>query len=150
MAPMTHQGRSAPPLPRDAQRAMLALALLLPAGCSSLAGPQDPPAALSADYRTQIATHLRTTFNKNPLTGPAEISEPRWVFGNKGWSWQVCVRFQDRGHQRTYTLFFKGSDFVDERYAVQTDACAAQTYSELDLGQVVTRPGSAGDPGPLY
>jgi hypothetical protein len=63
----------------------------------------------------------------------------------------VCVRFQDRGHQRTYVLFFKGSEFLDERYAVLTDACDAQTYSEFDLGPSgAMRPGAVGDPGPLY
>jgi len=139
--------------PRHATpRMALTLTLVLLAGCSSLAGPQDGPATapLNSDYRSMIATHLKSTFTKSPLTGPAEISEPRWVLANKGWSWQVCVRFQDRGHQRTYTLFFKGSEFLDERYAVLTDACDAQTYSEFDLGPGSIRPGAVGDPGPLY
>jgi len=138
------------PLQHATQRVALALVLL--AGCSSLAEPQPgaPTAALNADYRSMIATHLKSIFAKSPLTGPAEISNPRWVLANRGWSWQVCVRFQDRGHQRTYALFFKGSEFLDERYAVLTDACAAQTYSEFDLGSGLMRPGAVGDPGPLY
>ena len=140
------------PLQYATPRLALALTLALLAGCSSLAGPQEGAATapLNADYRGMIAARLRAEFTKPPLTGPAEISNPRWVLANKGWSWQVCVRFQDRGHQRTYALFFKGSEFLDERYAVLTDACDAQTYSEFDLGSGVMRPGAVGDPGPLY
>ena len=52
--------------------------------------------------------------------------------------------------RRGIALFFKGSEFLDERYAVLTDACDAQTYSEFDLGSGLTRPGAIGDPGPLY
>ena len=135
-----------------AQRVALVLMLVLVAGCSSLAEPQEgaATAALNSDYRHMIAIHLKSIFAKSPPAGPAEISNPRWVLANKGWSWQVCVRFQDRDHQRTYTLFFKGSEFLDERYAVQTDACAAQNYSEFDLGSGAMRPGAVGDPGPLY
>jgi hypothetical protein len=152
MAPMTYRQRSAMPLQYATPRLALALTLALLAGCSSLAGPQEGAATapLNADYRGMIAARLRAEFTKPPLTGPAEISNPRWVLANKGWSWQVCVRFQDRGHQRTYALFFKGSEFLDERYAVLTDACDAQTYSEFDLGSGVMRPGAVGDPGPLY
>ncbi|MGD0150903.1 MAG: hypothetical protein ABSB77_20165 [Xanthobacteraceae bacterium] len=152
MAPMTYRQRSAMPLQHAALRVALAPTLVLLAGCSSLAGPQDGAATapLNADYRSMIATRLKSEFTKSPLTGPAEISNPRWVLANKGWSWQVCVRFQDRGHQRTYALFFQGSEIIDERYAVLTDACDAQTYSEFDLGPGSMRPGAAGDPGPLY
>jgi hypothetical protein len=152
MAPMTDRRRSAMPLHHATLRVTLVLALVLLAGCSSLAGPQEGAATapLNSDYRRTIAAHLRSTFTKSPLTGPAEISEPRWVLSNKGWSWQVCVRFQDRGHQRTYALFFNGAEFLDERYAVLSDACDAQTYSEFDLGTSSMRPGAVGDPGPLY
>jgi hypothetical protein len=103
MAPMTYRRRSAMPLQHTTLRVALTLTLVLLAGCSSLAGPQDGAATapLNSDYRRMIATHLKATFTKSPLTGPAEISDPRWVLANKGWSWQVCVRFQDRGHQRT-------------------------------------------------
>jgi hypothetical protein len=152
MAPMTYRRPSATPPQHATLRASFALTLVLLAGCSSLAGPQEGAATapLNSDYRRMVATHLKAAFTKSPLTGPAEISDPRWVLANKGWSWQVCVRFQDRGHQRTYALFFKGSEFLEERYAVLTDACAAQTYSEFDLGSGVMRPGAVGDPGPLY
>ena len=140
------------PLQHAALRVALVPTLVLLAGCSSLAGPQDGAATapLNSDYRRMIATHLKAAFMSWPMVGPAEISNPRWVLGNKGWSWQVCVRFQDRGHRRTYAVFFKGSEFLDERYAVLTDACDAQTYSEFDLNSGAMRPGAVGDPGPLY
>ena len=152
MAPMTYRQCFTMPLQHATQRVALVLTLVVLAGCSSLAEPQEgaATAALNSDYRRIIATHLKNAFTKSPLTGPAEISNPRWVLANKGWSWQVCVRFQDRGHQRTYALFFKGSEFLDERYAVLTDACDALTYSEFDLGSGAMRPGAVGDPGPLY
>jgi hypothetical protein len=140
------------PLQHAPLRLALVLTLVLLAGCSSLAGPQEgvATAPLNSDYRGMIAAHLKSAFTKSPLTGPAEMSNPRWVLANKGWSWQVCVRFQDRGHRRTYALFFKGSELLDERYAVLTDACDAQTYSEFDLSSGAMRPGAVGDPGPLY
>src|ERR1700685_1231570 len=108
MAPMTYRRRSAMPLPHATWRWALVQTLVRLAGCSSLAGPQDGAATapLNSDYRRMIAAHLKAAFTKSPLTGPAEISNPRWVLANKGWSWQVCVRFQDCCHQRTYTLLF--------------------------------------------
>ncbi len=77
-----------------------------------------------------------------------EISEPRWTQSNRGWSWLACVHFQDRGHRRTYAVFFNESDVIDGRYAVQSDGCNAQTYSPFDLGS--GGPRSLGDTGPLY
>jgi hypothetical protein len=131
--------------------AAVLLVLTLTAACSSLAGPTDNAATspLSPDYRGMIAKHLKTVFKDMTPGGGVEISDPRWAQSNKGWGWMVCVHFQDRGHQRTYVYFFNRNDFVDERYAVQTDHCEAQTYSALDLGPGI-RPGAVGDPGPLY
>jgi hypothetical protein len=152
MPPMKDRRRSATPRQNATRRVSLLPALVLLAGCSSLAEPREeaPTAPLDPGYRAMIATHLKTIFrNLTPGDG-VEISDPRWVQANKGWSWQVCVQFQDRGHRRSYALFFRGSEFIDERYAVLTDACAAQSYSALDLGAGAIRPGSVGDPGPLY
>jgi hypothetical protein len=134
------------PFRRAARGAAALLALALTAACSSLAQPTTTT-ALSADYRVTVAKHMKTLFKD--LAGGVEISDPRWAQSNKGWGWTVCVHFPDRGHQRTYVLVFNGAEFIDERYAVQTDSCAAQNYSALDLG-AGTRPGSVGDPGPLY
>jgi len=43
------------------------------------------------------------------------------------------VHFQDRGHLRTYAIFIDGNAVVDARYAVQTDNCGSQTYTQFDL-----------------
>jgi hypothetical protein len=145
---MTLQRRSATALRRSAPRAALLLALALTAACSSLAEPTENAATLSPDYRSMVAKRLKTLL-KDAVPGGVEISDPRWAQSNKGWGWMVCIHYPDRGHQRTYVYFFNGSEFVDERYAVQTDHCEAQTYSALDLGPAI-RPGAVGDPGPLY
>jgi hypothetical protein len=141
------RGRSdlATPVRRALPRAALLLVAALTAGCGSLANEVVPTVALNPDYRGMIAKHLKIALNKAPPDGPAEISDPRWVLSNKGWAWQVCIHFQDRGHQRTYVVFFDRT-IVDERYAVQTDACGTQTYSEFDLGSGM-RPAGV---GPLY
>jgi len=134
---------------RGACRAAALLSLTLTAACSSLA-TEGAQTALNPDYRATIAKRLQPIFSKTPPSGPIEISDPRWVQANKGWGWMVCIRFQDRGHPRTYVMILDRNEFLDERYAVQTDACGAQTYSGLDVGSGSMRPGSVGDPGPLY
>jgi hypothetical protein len=64
----------------------------------------------------------------------------------KGWVWMTCVRFEDKGHPRTYALFIKDGGVIDSRDAVQTDACITQTYGVFDaLG-----PARAGILGPLH
>jgi hypothetical protein len=146
--PMTLRCRSATSLRRAAPRAALLLALAFTAACSSLAEPTENTSALSPDYRSMIAKRLKTLL-KDAVPGGVEISDPRWAQSNKGWGWMVCIHYPDRGHQRTYVYFFNRSEFVDERFAVQTDHCEAQTYSALDLGPAI-RPGAVGDPGPLY
>jgi hypothetical protein len=135
-------------LRRAARRAALLLALAVTAACSSLAGPTDNTSALSADYRSMIAKRLKVML-KDTVAGGVEISDPRWTQSNKGWGWMLCVHYPDRGHRRTYVYFLDRSDFVDERFAVQTDHCEVGTYSALDLGPAI-RPGAVGDPGPLY
>jgi hypothetical protein len=147
--PMTLHRRCATPLRRTALRAAVLLAPALTAACGSLAEPTGITAALSPDYRSMIAKRLKNTFKDVAAAGGVEISDPRWAQSNKSWGWMVCIHFPDRGHQRTYVYFFDRGDFVDERYAVQTDHCEAQTYSAFDLGPAI-RPGAVGDPGPLY
>lgn len=148
--PMPFRCRSVLLLLQAAQRIALLLALTLTAACGSLAGPTDGAATstLSPDYRTKVAKHLKVVF-KGTIEGGVQISDPRWTQSNKGVGWMVCVRFQDRGHQRTYVFVFNGDDFIDERYAVVTDNCGTEGYSALDLGPGI-RPGAFGDPGPLY
>jgi hypothetical protein len=145
---MTLHRRSATSLRCAAPRVALLLASAVTAACSSLAGPTENGTALSPDYRSMIAKRLKAML-KDSVAGGVEISDPRWAQSNKGWGWMVCIHYPDRGHQRTYVYYFDHSDFVDERFAVQTDHCEAQTYSAFDLGPAI-RPGAVGDPGPLY
>jgi hypothetical protein len=148
---MLDRHRTAKLLGPLARRAAMLPAVALLAACGSMAQPQGgPTSTLNPDYRAMIASHLNTAFTSAKPSGPAEISDPRWVQSNKAWAWQVCIHFQDRGHLRTYVVFIKGSEFVDERYAIQTDGCGAQTYSEFELNPMGRRPGAVGDPGPLY
>jgi hypothetical protein len=62
-----------------------------------------------------------------------EISGLRWVHSLKGWSWLTCVHFLDHGHLRTYALFMQNDVVVEGRYAVQSDSCAAQSYTPFDI-----------------
>ena len=64
----------------------------------------------------------------------------------KGWVWMTCVRFEDKGHPRTYAFFIKDGTVIDSRYAVHTDACNTQTYGVFDA----MGPTRAGILGPLY
>jgi hypothetical protein len=133
-------------------RAALLAALMLAPGCSNLALPNDDMPAAGPDpaYSKLIATFIKNTFTNMSPNDPAEISQPRWVQSNKGWSWISCIHFQDKGRRRTYSVFFKQNDIVDSRYSISTDACATQSYVPLDLTSGVQRPGTIGDNGPLY
>lgn len=128
-----------------AWRAVLLTALALPA-CSHTAPSQElPTVGPDPAYAKLIAAHLQTTFKNLTPNDGLEISPPRWVQSNKGWSWLACVHFQDRGHRRTYAVFFNNSEVVDGRYAVETDDCGTQTYSPFNLTTM-----SPGAVGPLY
>jgi hypothetical protein len=133
-------------------RAVLAAALVGLSGCSHVAMTSEASPAVAADpgYTRLVASRLKTSFKNLSPNDAVEISQPRWVLANKGWSWLVCVHFQDRGHRRTYALFLSGTEVVDERYAVQTDGCDAESYVPFDLGMGATGPGAVGGTGPLY
>ena len=121
-------------LRRATRRAALALALVISPGCSDLARPSEaaPPAA-QPPYVSLAANYLRSVLKDRAFDEDFRISGLRWVDSIKGWSWLVCVHFQDRGHLRTYALFIQGNAVVDARYAVETDNCGAQTYTQFDL-----------------
>jgi len=137
-------------LPLKIAASALAIPLML-SGCSSLAfAPEDAPAAgPDPSYNTLIAKHLRKFEDINSFSG-FEISDFRWIHSVKGWSWLTCIRFQDRGRIRTYALFIKDDDVVLGRFAVETDACAVQTYVPFAPMPDVRRPGTAGELEPLY
>ena len=105
------------------------------AACSGLAASNEEVPATSLDpaYPQIVANYLRSTFKDYPSYESFEISEPRWVHALVGWSWITCVRFQDRGHSRTYALFLQSGKVIEGRYAVETDACGAQAYAPFAL-----------------
>ena len=132
-------------------RAALLLALALPA-CSDLALPKEdlPPAGAEQALNTVVGDQLKTLFKDRAAYQAFEISGYRWVHGFKGWSWLTCVRFQERGHPRTYALFVKDGAVIDSRYAVETDACDGETYAPFDPATGLLRPASVSLQQPLY
>lgn len=133
-----HGGRS------RLQRAVRAALLLAAAGfagtlagCSGLAATSEEPPATGPglSFQEMIAGHLKKTLKNYSSYDSFEISDPRWVHSIKGWNWLTCIRYQDHGHLRSYAVFFSGDKVVDDRYAVQTDNCAAQTYSPFERMQ---------------
>ena len=116
------------------------LLLCLIAGCSDLviSGAALPPSELNPTYRKTVENYVRSTFKNYASLNNLEISDPRWVHSITGWTWMTCVRFQEGGHQRVYSLFL--NDLKYSRYAVQTDACNAQSYVPLDRA-APARPG---------
>lgn len=127
------------------------LALLLPA-CSPLALPQKqmPAAGPNASYEKLIASEINSLFKDRASYQAFEISRARWVHAIKGWSWRTCVRFQDHGNRRTYTLFIKDGVVIDNRYAVETDGCNGETYAPFDPATGTLRPVSFGAQKPIY
>ncbi len=113
---------------------MLALMLLALPGCSELAQSSEtsPPAA-QPPYVSLVSTYLQSTMKDRAAYDNFEISGLRWVHALKGWSWLACVHFHDRGHLRSYALFLQDNSVVDGRFAVETDTCEAQTYTQFDV-----------------
>ena len=129
-------GRGRRTLWQAVRYAALGLSLFGAAACSELAQssqaasapPAQPPAyvSLSAQYL------LSTLKDRSAYSGFA-ISGLRWVDSMKGWAWLACIHFQDHGQLRSYAIFIQDNAVVDARYAVETDACASQTYTPFDL-----------------
>jgi hypothetical protein len=133
---------------RQAAGAALLLALSMLTACGDLALPNEEMPASGPDpsYHTLIAKYFSRAFKDYDSYNAFEISAFRWVHSLNGWAWIACVRFQDRGHPRIYALFIKDGKVVDGRYAVQSDACDAQTYTPF----VAMRPARPGILEPLY
>ncbi len=140
-----------PAFSRHAIRVFLFFLSVLP-GCSEIGSPKEemPAAGPDPGYYTLVADHLKTSFNDHASYNTFSISGFRWVHAVKGWTWLVCVRFQDRGHERTYAMFIKEGAVVDARYAVQADACDTQSYAPFDAMMGGARPAGAGAQPPLY
>jgi hypothetical protein len=124
-------GRWVPPILRGAACVATLIAL---SACSEIALSNNamPPAAEPA-YVSLSAKYLQSVLKDPRAYDGFEISGPRWVTTIKGWSWLACVRFHDHGHTRIYAIFIQDGAVNDGRYAVGTDACEAQTYTQFDL-----------------
>jgi hypothetical protein len=128
--------------------ALLLLVTLLPE-CSGHAPLVDEMPASEPDlpgYNNLVANHLKATFRNLASYEAFAISAFRRVHSLNGWAWMTCVRFEDKGHPRTYAFFIKDGRVIDSRDAVQTDACNTQTYAVFDA----MGPRRAGILGPLY
>jgi hypothetical protein len=141
---------------RAAMRAVArSLALLVLLGtlsaCTSMGMPPETAPAAGPDpaYLTLVANRLKTSFKQPPAAG-LELSQPRWLLANSGWSWMVCVRFQDQGYRRTYVMYFDAKQILDSRYAVLNDGCEMQTYTPFDLATAKLMPQAVGTQGPVY
>jgi hypothetical protein len=130
--------------------ALLVLLGGLPA-CSSVALPPETAPAAGPDpaYLNKIAGQLKGQFKKPPTDG-LELSQPRWLLANSGWTWLTCIRFQDQGYRRTYVMYFGAKDILDSRYAVLSDGCDMQTYTPFDLETAKFMPQATGTQGPVY
>jgi hypothetical protein len=123
-----------PVLGRAVRRIALVLSLVVLPGCSELAQPSQaaaPPAPPS--YVSLAAKYLLAALKDRSSYSGFEISGLRWVDSINGWAWLACVRFQDRGHLRSYAIFIQDNAVADARYAVETDRCEAQSYTQFDL-----------------
>lgn len=131
--------------------ALLMLSCSLSA-CASVGTPPETAPAAGPDpaYLNRIATQLKTQFKNKLQTAGLEISQPRWLLSNNGWSWLACVRFQDQGYRRSYALYFDANKILDSHYAVLTDGCGAQTYTPFDLDTAKLIPQALGAQGPVY
>lgn len=118
---------------RAMPRAAIVLLLMAP-GCSELAQPSEAvtPSA-QPPYVSLAASHLQSVLKDRASYDGFEISSLRWVDTIKGRSWLACVHFKDHGHLRTYAIFIQNNAVADARYAVETDACEVQTYTQFDL-----------------
>lgn len=110
--------------------ALLAISVL--AQCTALP-PEDPTQpAPPANYRALIAAALKG-FKAFASYSNFQISPPRWVHAETGWSWLTCVRYDDHGLTRFYSFFIEGNSIVNSRYDVRMDRCAAQQYLPFDI-----------------
>jgi hypothetical protein len=137
---------------RDCARPTLLLPLAL-LGCSGVALTQTdaPASALNpATFHKIIGDHLKGSFKEIATYESFEISDARWVHTVKGWSWLSCVRFQERSHLRTYAVFIQTDKVTDSRYAVTTDGCGEQTYTQFDDIPVTVKPPDGVELDPLH
>lgn len=115
-------------------RTALGLMLVILPSCSELAQPSDTmPSGAEPPYVSLAAKYLQSVLKDRASYDAFEISGLRWVHVIRGWTWLACVHFRDHGHLRSYALFIQDNAVIDGRFAVETDACDSQTYTQFDL-----------------
>jgi len=137
---------------QNAAYAALLLALAAATDCSSLtvSTADVPPSGPDPAYDGIVANRVKLSFKDYASYEAFEKSDYRWVHSVGGWSWLTCVRFQDRGHRRTYAVFLREKGIIENRYAVQADGCETASYVPFDLTTGAAKPPSTGALEPLY
>jgi hypothetical protein len=121
-------------LPRLFRRSAVAAMLLALPGCGEIALSNNAmPRGSEPLYVPLAAKYLQSVLKDARSYDGFEISGPRWVTTLRGWSWLACVRYHDHGRTRIYAIFIQDGEVSDGRYAVETDGCEAQTYTQFDL-----------------
>lgn len=111
---------------------LFALAMML-AECSSVPAENPTEPVTPANYGKAIAGALKK-FKDFSSYSNFQISSLRWVHAaTTGWSWLICVRYDDRGITRFYSFFLEGDKVANARYDVGTDRCPAQQYVAFDV-----------------
>jgi hypothetical protein len=126
-----------------ARPAALFAALIMLAGCSAVPLMDSAQTATPPQYGAIVSDALKK-FTGYPSYSSFEISAPRWVHAPTGWSWLVCVRYNDGGRQRCYSFFIDGNKVVNQRYDIVTDQCGLQPYVPFDAST-----GTVGSPTPF-
>jgi hypothetical protein len=104
----------------------------------NMAEPAYPP-----QYGTLVSDALKK-FKDYSSYSNFEISSPRWVHAPGGWSWLVCMRYNDGHRSRFYSFFVDNNALVNQRYDIVTDQCGAQQYVPFD-----PTTGTVGRPAPF-
>jgi hypothetical protein len=125
------------------QPAALFAALIVLADCSAVPLMDSAQSAAPPQYGTIVSDSLKK-FTGYASYSNFEISGPRWVHATTGWSWLVCVRYNDGGRQRFYSFFIDGNKIVNQRYDIVTDQCGLQPYVPFDATT-----GTVGSPTPV-
>ncbi len=122
------------PVRKSATCALLFLLAAALAACSGLAASNEESSpVLDPNYKQLVAERLRSEFKDYASYDQYQIAEPRRVRATSGWSWVICVRFQDRNRPRSHALYLQSSTINTSRYAVETDGCDGQAYVPFEL-----------------
>jgi hypothetical protein len=118
---------------RAALRLGFAISFLALPGCSELAAPSGVMPPPEPPFVSLAASYLQSVLKDQAAYDDFQISGVRWIHAIRGWSFLTCIHFHDHGHLRSYALFIQDNKVVDARFAVETDGCEAQTYTQFDL-----------------